>query len=57
MFDWAEPVQSKGWAVVAVVFDRLKRMSGYHLFINPAHVAWERAIGLRPRKMSDWWRD
>jgi hypothetical protein len=24
---------------------------------NPAHVAWERAIGLRPRKLSDWWRD
>lgn len=47
MFDnWAQPVTSKPWAVVTVLLDRVKRASGYRLYIHSTHKAWQRACGL-----------
>lgn len=45
--NWAQPVTSKPWGVVAVLLDWAKRRSGYRLFVHPAHRAWEKACGLR----------
>ncbi len=41
---WAQPVTHRGWAVVTVILDAIKRASGYRLFVHAAHVAWERAV-------------
>lgn len=44
MFDhWAQPVTHRGWALVCVALDKLKRASGYRFFAHSSHRAWERA--------------
>lgn len=43
---WAQPIVSRRWAVIAVVLDALKRASGYRWFVSSSHRAWERACGL-----------
>lgn len=44
MFDhWAQPVTHRRWALATVVLERLKRASGYRLFVHSTHRAWERA--------------
>lgn len=45
--NWAQPVTSKPWAVVAVATDKVKRLTGYRLFVHSAHRSWERACGVR----------
>ncbi len=41
--NWAQPVTSKPWALVASVLDQAKRISGYRLFVRSSHRAWEQA--------------
>jgi len=42
---WAQPVTDRRWAVVAVLVDRLWRLTQIDL---GKHRAWERACGISP---------
>ncbi len=45
--DWAMPVVSYPWAVVATVTQWGKKATGYRAFAKVHHRAWERAVGVR----------
>lgn len=46
-YDWAMPVVSHKWAVVASITEVIKRVSGYRYLVTTHHRAWERAVGVR----------
>jgi hypothetical protein len=48
MFEnWAQPVVSKPWAVIATVVYLVARKTRFVLFGNFQHRAWEKAVGVR----------
>lgn len=45
-YNWAMPVVSRPWAIVASITEIIKRASGYRVMAVTHHRAWERAVGV-----------
>lgn len=45
--NWAMPVKSYPWAVVATVTQWGKKLTRYRYFATVHHRAWEHAVGVR----------
>jgi hypothetical protein len=41
---WSRAFCSKKWAIICLVLDKAKRLSGYRMFNHACHVAWLRAV-------------